>query len=881
MAASSTIPVLETKLYIPRWPAGLITRERLIDRVREGAQRKLTVVSAAAGSGKTTLLAEWLAQRAPDDPPAGWVSLDAGDNEPAFFWTCVIRALQKIDPDLGHDALPALQLGSAPTVSLLTSLLNEMAVIDRDAVLILDDYHVIEAPAVHTSLAFFLDHLPPHVHLVLATRADPPLPLARMRARGEVSELRAADLRFTVEEASAFLNRVMTLDLAAADVAALEQRTEGWIAGLKLAALSMQGHEDVRGFIQSFSGDNRYVADYLIEEVLHSQPDRTRRFLLATSILERLSAPLCDAVTGEKGSQALLDSLEKSNLFVIALDDRREWYRYHHLFAEVLQAHAMREDAERVRELHGRASAWYEQHGATSDAVRHAVLANDMERVAELLEQHWPAKDRSYESGRWLARVKALPETVVRARPLLNMGYAWALLNAGELEAADVRLRDVEASLTSAQDAALQREVATARVYLAQSRGDSAGIAGHAQRLLALVPAGDHGARATASALLALAHWANGDLGAAHDTFASALASMRLAGAELDAIRGEFVLGNIRATQGRLSEAARIYESGIALAAQHTSAEADELYIGLSDVYHERGDLPEATRVLLEVEASASRAAHMGNRHRWCTAMARIAQTQGELDRALKLLAEAESTHRRDPVPVVRPVAAMKARIQIAQGDVANASRWANEQGLRDDDTLSFIREYEHITLARLLLGQNELAKGLSLLERITTHARAGGRTPSVIETLALQALAQNKLGSMVGAMDAIASALELSEPEGYLRVFVDEGTPMRDLLRQATARGIAGAYTRRVLAAFEEGAESAKRHGDVAPQLLTSREHEILRLIAAGMRNQEIAKQLFISPATVKRHIANVYNKLDARHRTEALNRAEALKLL
>ena len=376
--------MLHTKLYIPRWQTGLVARPRLIERVRAGAERRLTVLSAPAGSGKTTLLAEWLAGRSSNEPPVAWVSLDAGDNDPAMFWTYIVSALQQIRPDVGRQTLAALPSEPAPSVPTLTALLNDIASIDHDVVLILDDYHVIDAAPVQTALAFFLDNLPPTMHLVLATRADPVLPLPRLRARGELTELRVADLRFTTDETSTFLNRVMTLDLEAADVAELETRTEGWIAGLKLAALSMQGQDDVPAFIRSFSGDNRYIADYLVEEVLNGQPERTRRFLLGTAILQRLNAPLCDAVTGDAGSQVLLETLEKTNLFVIALDDRREWYRYHHLFAEVLQAHALRAEPELVRELHTRASAWFARNDATADAVRHALLANDVQRVAAL-----------------------------------------------------------------------------------------------------------------------------------------------------------------------------------------------------------------------------------------------------------------------------------------------------------------------------------------------------------------------------------------------------------------------------------------------------------------------------------------------------------------
>jgi LuxR family maltose regulon positive regulatory protein len=488
----------------------------------------------------------------------------------------------------------------------------------------------------------------------------------------------------------------------------------------------------------------------------------------------------------------------------------------------------------------------------------HALRANP-ERVAELLERNWPAKDRSYESARWLARVKALPSTVVRARPVLNMGYAWALLNAGDLEAADLRLAEVAESLDDERYPLLSREHAAASLYLAQSRGDIAGTVERARHALELVPDGDRPALAIATALLALAHWANGDLEPAHATFTSALAVMRSMGAELDAIRGEFVLGDIRVAQGRLSEAARSYQAGLHLAAAHPNAEADELYLGLAELHRERGALEEANRLLLEMHQKPM-AAHMANRSRWCVVMSRIAEANGDLDGALKLLMEAESTRRRDPLPVVRPIAAMIARIRIAQGKLAEAQRWAGEQGVAHDDALSFLREYEHITLARLLVAQNELDRAAAFLERLNASAVAGRRVGSVIETLVLLARVQQKMGNTHAALDAITAARELAEAEGFKRIFADEGALVMDLLAQSRSRP----------------AVTVLPGGQ-----LTSRELEILKLVAAGLRNQEIATKLFISPATVKRHIANVYNKLDARHRTEALKRAGALNLI
>jgi LuxR family maltose regulon positive regulatory protein len=873
-----------------------------VNALRRGAGQKLTVVIAPAGFGKTTLLAAWLGGAS---EAKAWVSLDVNDNEPTLFWAYFVRALERIHAGVGRRALALLQSPQPPAIeSALTVLLNEIDAADADFTVVLDDYHVIDAAAIHGGLTFLLDHLPARMRLVIASRAEPPLPLARMRARGELTELRAANLRFTLDEASAFLTQVMQLDVTADDTATLERRTEGWIAGLKLAALSMKARGDVLGFVEDFSGNNRYVADYLVEEVLKSEPEGIRGFLLATSILDRLSGPLCDAVTAGTRSQALLEELERRNLFVVALDDRGEWYRYHHLFADVLQRQARAADPDAARSCHGRASLWYEQHGSPSVAVRHALAADDVERAAKLLEQSWPEKDRSYESAQWLARVKAIPETVVRKRPVLSMGYAWGLLNSGELEAAEPWLASVEQQLkTNAQLLAgdnertrsLSVEVAAARVYLMQALGDTPGSVEHATRALELMPEGDDEARATGIALLGLARWGRGDLDGGYRTFADALATMRRAGHELDVVRGTFVLGDIRVAQGRLREALSIYESGLELArtvAQSGSAETDELHLGLSEVYREWNDLPSAMSHLEAMDRSAGRGAYNGNKRRWCTAMARIREVHGDPDGALALLGEAEAHERRDPLPRVRPIPALKARIRVAQGDVDGAMEWVSTTKLSVDDTLSYLREFEHVTLARVLLarhgrrgGEHSANVALGLLERLSSAAEAGGRVGSLIEILVLQAIAQHTLGNLRPALDSLTRALGLAEPEGYLRVFLDEGNRLRDLLRHAITRGLAGEYTRRVLASFDApkppAAPVTAPNAAGLPQPLTTRELEILRLIAAGLRNQEIADHLTISAATVKRHIANAYGKLGAGHRTAALARAAELKLL
>lgn len=917
-AAAYSLAVLETKLYSPKWRPGLVSRPRLIERLLDGVEQPLTLVSAPAGFGKTTLLAEWLAKRPNCDAPVGWVSLDRSENDAALFWAYVIRALQKVQPGLGSTALSMLHSTRRPPAELvLTSLINEIAASDREFVVVLDDYHVIEAPQVHAGVTFLVDHLPARMQLIIASRSDPGVPLARLRARGQVTELRAADLRFTPDETASFLNQVMALGLTAADVSMLETRTEGWIAGLKLAALSLKNRGDVQKFVRAFSGDNRYVADYLIQEILLAQPENVRRFLLATAILERLSGPLCDAVTGGRGAQVQLERMERSNLFVIPLDDSREWYRYHHLFAEVLRTHSMRADPGQVLAQHRSASSWFETNGSLTEALHHAAAAEDWVHVARLLELNWPAMDRSYQTAKWLERVRALPDAIVRARPVLSLGFAWTLLNAGELGDVETRLRDVERWVENAnyddheqmvvvdekRFRSLAVEVGAARAYLAQARGEVAGTVEHARRLLDQIPEAEHGARITPTALLALAQWTRGELEDAYETFTSALGLMRAAGLALDAIRGEFVPADIRVSQGRLRDAVQIHERALTRAKEshHAAApETDELYLGLSELHRERGDLDAAARLLHAITEMAASAVHTGNRQRWCTAMARVEEARGNAANALALLDEAERVDVIGPLPRLRPVAALRARIWISQGRLPESYGWAKHARVSVDDELSYLREFEYITLARLFVAQyraerdeRAMRDALGLLERLLMAAAQGGRKGSMIEIFVLEALVRHSASDVRGALDPLERALALAAPEEYLRVFVDEGESMRDLLRHAAGRGVGGAYTARVLAAFERPTESAPAaapivaegapdsNAEPAAEILTARELEILRLIAVGMRNQEIGAQLAISPATVKRHVANAYTKLNVSHRTEALVRARALNLL
>src|SRR5438046_2676577 len=553
-------PILATELYLPRVLRNVVSRPRLLERLNEGLHRKLTLIAAPAGFGKTTLVSEWVEGI---ERPTAWLSLDEGENDPARFLAYLVAALQTIAATIGEGVLGVLQSSQPPPPeSILVALLNEITTLPGQFVLVLDDYHVIDAKPVDMALTYLVEHLPPQMHLVIATREDPQLPLARLRSRSHLTEVRAADLRFTASEAAEFLNQIMGLSLSAADIAALEDHTEGWIAGLQLAALSMQGHQDVPGFIRAFAGDHRYIVDYLVEEVLQRQPAPVHSFLLQTAILDRLNGPLCDAVTGQEEGNARLEALERGNFFVVPLDDKRHWYRYHHLFAEVLSAHVLAEQPDQVSTLHRRASEWYEQHGSAADAIRHALSACDFKRAADLVELAIPAMRQSRQEARVLGWLKALPDELVRARPVLSVHYAWALLLSGELEGVEARLRDAEQWLDTTADRGemvvvddeefrrLPGAIAIFRAAIAQALGDVPDTLKYAQQAWDLVPEDDHLLRGSAAGFLGLASWTSGDLEAAHRSYAECMALVQRGGYFSDALGCTSTLADIRFVQG-------------------------------------------------------------------------------------------------------------------------------------------------------------------------------------------------------------------------------------------------------------------------------------------------------------------------------------------
>jgi LuxR family transcriptional regulator, maltose regulon positive regulatory protein len=906
-------PILATKLYIPPPRPKVVLRPRLIERLNEGLHRRLTLISAPAGFGKTTLLSEWLAGC---ERPAAWLSLDEGDNDPTRFLAYLVAALHTIAPNIGEGVLGVLQSPQLPpTESILTALLNEITTLPDDFVLVLDDYHVIDARAVDDALAFLIEHLPPKMYLIIATREDPHLPLARLRVRGQLSELRATDLRFTPSEAAGFLNQAMGLNLSAEDVAALETRTEGWIAGLQLAALSMRGREDVPGFIRAFAGDNRYIVDYLVEEVLQRQPERIRSFLLQTSILDRLSGPLCDAVTDQEEGNARLEALERGNFFVVPLDDKRHWYRYHHLFAEVLYAHLMAEQPDQVSTLHRRASAWYEHNGSADEAIRHALAAEDFERAANLVELALPAMRRSRQEATLLGWLKALPDELVHCRPVLGVAYAHVLLASGEFEGVEDRLRDAERWLDTTADkrarpdapaaemAVVDEEefrrlpgmIAIARAGQALALGDVPGTVKYARRALDLAPEDDHLTRGGAAGFLGLASWTSGHLEEAHRSYADGMASLQRDGYISDAVGGAIALADIQMAQGRLRQAMRTYERGLQLATEQGDPVlrgTADMYVGMSELHRERNDLEAATQHLLRSKEQGEHTGFPQNPYRWCVAMARILEAQGDLYGALDLLDEADRLYVSDFYPNVRPIAALKARVWVAQGRLGEALGWAREQGLSAEDDLTYLREFEHITLARVLLARYEsdreehsVHQAIGLLERLLQAAEEGERTGRVIEILVLQALAHEAQDDSPSALLPLERGLTLAEPEGYVRVFVDEGRPMARLVSEAAARGIMPDYTARLLAEFkaeeQEADESRLPPAQPLAEPLSQRELEILQLIAQGLSNREIGERLFLALDTVKGHNRRIFSKLLVQRRTEAVAKARSLNIL
>lgn len=914
-----TTPLLTTKLYIPpvrpdpstlRRGSGqaglrtrLVSRPRLIERLNAGMAGKLTLISAPAGFGKTTLLSQWVAGCG---RPVAWVSLDKGDNDPMRFWAYFIAALQTVHTDVGTAVVAALQSPGVagattppPIEPLLTGLINEIAEILDPLSLVLDDFHVITEQQVHDALTFALDNLPSQMHLILSSRADPPWPLARLRARREITELRAEDLRFTSQEAATFLNEVMKLDLSPEDVATLEERTEGWIVGLQMAALSMRGHKDVSGFIKAFSGTHRFILDYLVEEVLDRQFSDTQEFLLETSILERMTAPLCNAVTNRDDSQAILAQLEQANVFLIPLDDERRWYRYHHLFAALLRSRLEQTWPDQAPVLHCRASEWCEQKRLIAEAVGHAFAAGDVERVARLVEGNALAMMDHGQLSTLAGWLDALPDEVVRSRPWLCVAYAWALAYAGQLDAAAPLLQDAEKASQElyAQEGDLDEEskverrriagyVANIRSYALYVRGDLSRATQLARQATEYLPESELRARGLTMGLLGvLSRW-SGDLAAAARASSEAVDICLAAGDSYLAVHIVCDLAVLDIQRGQLHKAVATCRDALQIAEAYAQRGGRRLpvtghaYTLLNAVLLEWNDLEAALRYAREGITLCKLCGQADVLTTGYHGLAKALQAIGDADGALTAILEARQFASGISSWYAARAAAWETRLRLVQGDVPAATRWAHETGLSVDDEVKFQVEYEYRTLARVLIAQERLEEASGLLTRLLRVEEGAGAIGSAIEILVLQALLLDAQGKVGQPLNAMGRALSLAQREGYVRIFIHEGAPMGKLLREAIAQGIAVDYVSKLLAALENEMKDERRMTELV-EPLSGRELEVLRFLTTHLSSTEIAEELFISVNTVRSHIKSIYGKLNVHSRKDAIQRTQELELL
>lgn len=928
--------VITTKLYMPRIRPTMVSRPRLLAKLDAGIAGSLTLVSAPAGWGKTTVLVEWLRPTAtPEetDAPAheidvAWLTLDQGDSEPYQFLRYVVAALQKVTPGLGASTLALL--GSPqppPPATLLTLLMNELMTVARPCILVLDDYHVLTELPIQTTVAFLIDHLPPSLHLVIATRADPPLPLSRMRTRGDLTELRARDLRFTPSEVAIFLKDMMNLPLSTAAITALESRTEGWIGGLQMAALAMRDRTDLASFIDAFTGSNRFIIDYLAEEVFDQQPGHIQSFLLQTSILDRLSGPLCDAVLGlitehsstvQAYSQLILDQLDRSNLFVTALDDERNWYRYHQLFAEVLRTR-LRAGARLgdVATLYRRASEWYAREGVIGEAIRYALLAPDAEQAALLIEQYSMGiilnNSEVLPVRAWLAQ---LPRSLILARPHLALICVTTMVLMGQSRDAERLLQDAGPTLSApALPAVLSGELLAVRSTLARLQDDADLTLAFAQQALDYLPTDHHNFRAAVALNSGVAHIQRGDLIAARTALHNAVAHGEQGGSTWLALAALEELSSLAARQGQMTQAQQLSEQILQLAhaaGGPTIPAAGVGHVAIGEILYERNQLSEARQILSEGLALLRRSVERGLFVRGHVALANVHQARGEYSEAFESLQHCEAWFIQTNLTASSAyslawLAAHRARLWIRQGDLTSAEQWAGRITIPGDGELHQIQQ---LTIVCLRLAQSrdephQLHDVASNLARLLRTAETRGWIRYQIEILILQALVAQAHGNAPAAMQALTTSLTTAQPEGYIRIFVDQGAPMRELLALGLAqpdwRAVPSirsyAQTLHVLlttSPFETSdvlavtdavtyREQARQEHDEEPhhEALSERELEVLRLVASGLSNQDIAQRLFVAVSTVKKHLNNIFSKLDTRSRTQAIVRASELHLL
>lgn len=898
--------LLATKLYVPRLPQSFVARPRLVEKLEDGLSRGVTLVSAPAGFGKTALVTDWMRH---SDRPVAWLSLDTADNDPTRFWRHLAAALDRVRPGIA-ERVTWLLGPSSNSDALVEGLINEIATGREDIVLVLDDFHAIETEAIHASLGSMLERAPPELGVVIASRADPLLPLGRWRAGGKLSEIRVSELRFETGEAAQMLMETVGFDIDDQSVLALADRTEGWAAGLHLAALSLRDESDLAEFVDTFSGSHRYILDYLTEEVLDQQPTDVRRFLMETAILERLSGPLCDAVTGGDNGQSMLESIEAANLFLLPLDDVRGWWRYHHLFADLLRARVEQQHPQRVEVLHRNAASWHEERGLTDEAFKHALASGDPDRAARMVERHFDQVFPSSEGAtaqRWLA---SLPAELIDARPRLSLAQGALNLTSGLVDEAEEAADNAERALAENGDEAFEPSVgrgasrlanvpgaiAVCRAYAAQLRGDHEATIEFASSAVAELDDSEWMLEGIARMTLAVANWLSGRVDEAEPAMASNIEHWRAVGSrDLTALMSAR-LGRIQCGQARLDVAFASFQAAreVAMATEGRPLLAiGAANLGIAEVAYQRDDLEtalnhategiELSRRFVDTQSLASGLAILA----WIShALGDAAGADEALDEAGRLAAPAVTD-------LLNPVPAQRARLHLARGDMKAAADWASQRGLTADDEVNYSQEPAHLVFARLLLAREQPEAALGLLDRLHQRAEAQSRAGSLIEIHVLRAVAMAALGDDENALDALAEALVRGHPHGYIRVFVDEDQPVAALLGQfiasggpdrGTDSGIPLAYLGRLADAFHRDSPGITGAGTAIQGLvsqLSNREVEVLRLIAAGKPNRDIADELFIAVNTVKRHITHILQKLGATNRTEATARARDLGLI
>lgn len=895
--------ILATKLFIPPPQKSLVVRPRLQKKLAAGLEPgcRLTLVSAPAGFGKTTLVSTWAKsfdrlQNAPS-PLFAWFSLGEDDNDPLLFWSYVISALKSASQVIGDQALDLLEAGFPINPDgFLNSLLNDLARLPGPVILILDDYHLIRNLEIHRSISFLLENLPPQCHIILLSRTDPPLRLALLRSRGQLMEIRLADLRFSNAEAASYLQNGMNLSLPASAIDLLNTKTEGWAAGLQMAALSMQDNRDLVQFIHDFSGSNRYILDYLSDEILEHLPGDVQAFLLNTSILTRLCGPLCDVVTCGTHGQAILEQLEKANLFVIPLDNERHFYRYHHLFGEILRARLLQSNPGLVPVLLKRAAGWSEQNGQLEDAVFYLQAAKDDQGLAQLIDQNALACIKA-ESGPLLRKwVQLLPQKIIRSRPWLCILSAWWHASRAEL-AESAHLLDqaeelIRQQAPTDQTAEMLGTIYALRTEILHTQGDVAATIEMAHRALELLDPANQSSRASANYSLGWAYFASGDLvraeQACNEFFSQPSKALNYRYYAIIATSRCGVL----AIRGRLQQAINQYRQAI----QHMQANGIEqfnlsgiVYQSLGMLLYQTNDLEAAGTLILEGLAHNRR---WGNLNAICGGLIDLATLrigQGDLIGAESAIDEVRQTLKgfSPYVEVSKSFLACKVHYSLAKGDIAGAVRLVEENGLANIDTLSFWDEADHMLMARILIAQDKVLPANDLLSRLSMSAEEGGRNGRLIDILKLRALALRALGKNIEAVNAVNKCLSLAAPEGYVRTFIDEGTRMANLLEWALPRLSNSEYASFLLTAFPKqpprpaGILDNQKNNLALLEPLSRRELDVLQLIATGLSNKEISAKLSISLSTVKFHTTNIYAKLGVNERFHAAVKARELGLL